>query len=64
MPETPVRGALCFVDADLPRRGTLSFNGYPLLHVKPLAKRINADGPLTAEGIKLIVTASRPALGL
>jgi hypothetical protein len=22
MPETPVRGALCFVDADLPRRGT------------------------------------------
>jgi hypothetical protein len=45
MPETPVRGSLCFVDAHLPRRGTHSFNGYPLLRVKPLAKRIKRQRP-------------------
>lgn len=44
-----VRGALCFVDADLPLLGTLRINGYPLLYPKALAKRINANGPLAAE---------------
>jgi hypothetical protein len=53
-PSAPVRGALCFVDADLPLVGALSFNGYPLLHVRPLSKRINADGPLTSEEVKRI----------
>jgi hypothetical protein len=50
-PSVPVRGALCFVDADLPLVGNLSFDGYPLLYPKRLAKRINADGPLTADRV-------------
>ena len=29
-PGVPVRGALCFINADLPLLGKLSFNGYPL----------------------------------
>jgi hypothetical protein len=51
-PGVPVRGALCFVDADLPLVGNLSFDGYPLLYPKRLAKRINADGPLAAERVR------------
>ena len=30
-PETPTRGALCFVDTDLPLIQTLTLSGYPLL---------------------------------
>lgn len=51
-PGVPARGALCFVDADLPLLGNLSFNGYPLLYPKRLAKRINRDGPLAAERVR------------
>jgi hypothetical protein len=51
-PDVPVRGALCFVDADLPVLGKLSFDGYPLLYPKPLAKRISAGGPLTSEQVR------------
>ena len=47
----PVHGALCFVDAELPTFGTLTFNGYPLLYVKALAKRINKPGPVLAEQV-------------
>lgn len=47
----PVHGALCFVDAELPMFGTLTFNGYPLLYVKALAKRINKPGAVPAEQI-------------
>ncbi|HEX8085304.1 MAG TPA: nuclease-related domain-containing protein [Solirubrobacteraceae bacterium] len=50
-PSVPVRGALCFVDADLPLLGNLSFDGYPLLHPKRLAKRINAGRILDAERV-------------
>ena len=39
-PGVAVRGALCFVDADLPLLRTLTSNGYPLLYPKSLAKRI------------------------
>jgi hypothetical protein len=39
--DTPIRGALCFVDTDLPLIGTLTLSGYPLLYPKRLAKRIN-----------------------
>jgi hypothetical protein len=53
-PAPPVRGALCFVDADLPLLGTLSFNGHLLLHPKPLAKRINADGALTGDEVRAV----------
>ena len=50
----PVHGALCFVDAELPMFGTLTFNGYPLLYVKPLAKRINKAGAVRREQIGAI----------
>jgi hypothetical protein len=53
-PGVPVRAALCFVDADLPVFGKLTFNGYPLLSTKALADRINADGPVTAEDVPVI----------
>jgi hypothetical protein len=53
-PGVRVRGALCFVDADLPMLGKLSFNGYPLLYPKPLAKRINGDGPLASERVQAV----------
>jgi hypothetical protein len=56
-PGVPVRGALCFVDADLPLVGNLSFNGYPLLYPRRLAKRINADGPLAAERVGELAVA-------
>jgi hypothetical protein len=48
----PVYGAMCFVDADLPMPGTLTFDGYPLLYVKPLAKRINQPGPISPDRIR------------
>jgi len=53
-PGVPVRGALCFVEADLPVLGRLTFNGYPLLSTKSLAKRINANGPVTEEDVPVI----------
>jgi hypothetical protein len=51
---TTVRGALCFVDADLPLLRILSFNGHPLLYPKALAKRISADGPLTETDVRAV----------
>lgn len=56
-PQVPVHGALCFIDSDLPMLGTLTFKGLPLLHPKPLAKRINADGPVASSDIRAIATA-------
>jgi hypothetical protein len=49
--ESPVHGALCFLEADLPFVGNLTFRGYPLLYCKRLAKRMNAAGPLTPEQV-------------
>jgi hypothetical protein len=49
--DVPLRGALCFIDAGLPRLGTLTFDSYPLMYPKALAKRINAGGPLDAEAV-------------
>lgn len=48
-PGVSVHGALCFVDADLPLLGTLTFRDLPLLYPRALAKRLNAAGPVTAE---------------
>jgi hypothetical protein len=48
-PGVPVCGALCFVEAELPLLRILTFDGYPLLRPKQLAKRISAEGPLSAE---------------
>jgi len=53
-PTVAVQGALCFVEADLPMLGTLTFHGYPLLYPKPLAKRINAAGPVTSDQVSLL----------
>ncbi len=53
-PEVPVRGALCFVDAELPLLGTLTFKGYPFLYPRALAKRVNARGPVSPERVRAI----------
>jgi hypothetical protein len=53
-PGVAVRGALCFVDADLPLLRTLTLGGYPLLYPKALAKRISAEGPLTAADVHAV----------
>lgn len=52
--DVPVHGALCFIDAELPMLRSLTFNGYALLHAKPLAKRINARGPIAGTDIPTI----------
>ena len=57
LPSAPVRGALCFVEGDLPLLGTLEIRGFPLLHRRSLAKRINAPGPLGADEIASISAA-------
>jgi hypothetical protein len=44
--EIPIRGALCFTQADLPFMRTQEFGGHLLLYRKALAKQLNADGPL------------------
>ncbi len=46
-PAVTVRGALCFIDTDLPLLRKLSFNGFPLLHPRALAKRLNTAGPVS-----------------
>lgn len=56
-PGFPVRGALCFVEADLPVVGNLSFDGFALLYPKRLAKRINANGPISGEGVHELARA-------
>ncbi len=52
-----MRGALCFVRADLPLIGTLKFRGYPLFYRKKLAKQLNADGPLASERVHALASA-------
>lgn len=53
-PGTPVHGCFCFVDADLPLLGTPSIAGFPVLHRRALARRLNADGPLSRDAIAQI----------
>lgn len=53
-PAVAVRGALCFVDTELPLLKTLTFRGYPLLHAKGLAKRVNGAGPHADEELRLL----------
>lgn len=45
-----VRRVCCF-QGDLTLLGTLSINGYPLLHRRSLPRKHNSDGSLTVEGI-------------
>ncbi len=54
--DVPVHGCLCFVapegfvaDVGLPVLRTLKFNGYALYYAKRLAKRLNQEGPITAD---------------
>lgn len=49
--DIPVQGVLCFTNADLPLLGTLKIRDHLLLYRKSLAKRLNADGPLSSEEI-------------
>jgi len=51
-PGVPVHGALCIVEADLPVLGTTTFRGFPLLHPRPLAKRINRGEVLPADRVR------------
>lgn len=53
----PVHGALCFVDAQLPLLGTLTFGGFPMLHARSLARRISRPGPLAGSDLPLIADA-------
>ena len=54
-PDTRVRGALAFADAELPTLGRRSLDGHPLLDPRALARRIDAAGPLTDAQIRAIV---------
>ncbi|HEX4345131.1 MAG TPA: nuclease-related domain-containing protein [Solirubrobacteraceae bacterium] len=45
-PGAEVRGALCFVDAELPVLGRLLFDGYPLVHPRGLARLMKAGAPI------------------
>lgn len=56
-PGIPVRGALCFVDADLPILSRLSFRGYALLYPKQLAKRMAAEGELPEQQRRSLAAA-------
>jgi Nuclease-related domain len=56
-PGTPVHGAFCFVDGELPLVGTPEIKGFPLLHRRLLAKRLNADGPLDSAAVSALVAA-------
>lgn len=57
-----VQGVLCFTKADLPRLGTLKMRGHLLLYRKPLAKRLNADGPLDSTAIDALARTLAEAL--
>ncbi len=57
VPGAAVRGALCFVEGDLPMLGTLSVDGFPLLHRRSLPKALNAGGPLTADDVVALTKA-------
>ncbi len=59
-----VHGALCFIDTELPLLGSLSFDGYPLLRAKALAKRLNTTGDINGEhahALAAIVSERFPA---
>jgi Nuclease-related domain len=56
-PGTRVHGAFCFVEGELPLVGTPEIKGFPLLHRRLLAKRLNADGPLDTAAVSTIAAA-------
>ncbi len=60
--QIPLHGALCFTKADLPFLRTHTFRAHLLLYRKALAKRLNADGPLSPATIEHV--ARKLATGL
>jgi hypothetical protein len=57
LPKVAVRGAFCFVQGDLPLLGILSISDFLLLHRRSLPKKLNADGPLTVDGVVALTRA-------
>ena len=55
--DVPVHGCLCFVDTELPIFGTPSISGFDIVGRKGLAKRLNAAGPVTADGGAMLCAA-------
>ena len=53
-PTIPVHGAICFVDAQLPLLGTITFGGFPMLNPRALARRIGRQGPLASSELPRI----------
>jgi hypothetical protein len=47
-----IQGAVCFTKADLPFLRTQTFRGHLLLYRRALAKRLNADGPLSSASVE------------
>jgi hypothetical protein len=56
-PGTAVHGVFCFVEGELPLIGTPEIRGFPLLHRRALAKRLNASGPLAPDAITALADA-------
>jgi hypothetical protein len=56
--EAPLQGAICFTEAELPLLsvlfGALEMRGHLVLYRRGLAKRLNADGPLTRPRIETL----------
>lgn len=53
-PELKVRGALCFVDADMPLLGLPTVRGVELTRARKLAKRLNRPGPLGGDEVRAL----------
>lgn len=60
--DIPIQGALCFTQADLPWLRTQKLRGHLLLCRKALAKRVNAEGPLSGGDIDTIARELAAAL--
>jgi hypothetical protein len=56
-PTVAVHGALCFVQGDLPMFGTPVIDRCLVLHRRSLAKRLNADGPLSTASIERLAAS-------
>src|SRR4051812_41839430 len=53
-PDVPIHAALCFVEAQLPLLGDLSFRGFALLSPRRLARQINTGEAVTGVQIEAV----------
>ncbi len=60
--EVPIQGVVCFTQADLPLLRTKKIRGHLLIYRRALAKRLNADGPLSAATIDTVARRLSAAL--